>query len=72
MSKIEWTNETWNIITGCRKHSEGCQNCYAETMHKRLTAMGQEKYKKRIEEWEKLIKRTKIKLEALSELEGIK
>lgn len=45
MTKIEWTNETWNIITGCAKKSEGCQNCYAETMHKRLTAMGQEKYK---------------------------
>jgi len=45
MSKIEWTNETWNIITGCTKHSEGCKNCYAEKMHKRLTAMGQEKYK---------------------------
>jgi len=46
MSKIEWTNETWNIITGCNKKSEGCLNCYAETMHKRLKAMGQEKYKK--------------------------
>ncbi len=45
MSKIEWTNKTWNPITGCTKHSEGCQNCYAEKMHKRLTAMGQEKYK---------------------------
>ncbi len=44
MSKIEWTNETWNIITGCNKISEGCQNCYAEKMHKRLTAMGQVKY----------------------------
>ena len=46
MSKIEWTNKTWNPITGCTKHSEGCQNCYAEKMHNRLTAMGQEKYKK--------------------------
>lgn len=45
-TKIEWTNKTWNPITGCSKHSEGCQNCYAEKMHKRLTAMGQEKYKK--------------------------
>lgn len=44
-SKIEWTTETWNIITGCTKHSEGCKNCYAEKMHKRLTGMGQEKYK---------------------------
>ncbi len=45
MSKIEWTNETWNTITGCEKISTGCKNCYAKTMHKRLTAMGQEKYK---------------------------
>jgi len=45
MTKIEWTNETWNPITGCCKKSEGCLNCYAEKMHKRLTAMGQEKYK---------------------------
>ena len=45
-SSIEWTNETWNIITGCSKHSEGCLNCYAEKMHKRLTAMGQAKYSK--------------------------
>ena len=45
MSKIEWTNKTWNPITGCLKYSEGCQNCYAEKMTKRLAAMGQEKYK---------------------------
>jgi len=45
MSKIEWTNTTWNIITGCTKCSEGCKNCYAERMHKRLTGMGQEKYR---------------------------
>lgn len=45
MSKIEWTNETWNPVTGCTKQSEGCQNCYAEKMTKRLAVMGQEKYK---------------------------
>lgn len=45
MSKIEWTNITWNPVTGCNKKSEGCRNCYAETMHNRLRAMGQEKYK---------------------------
>ena len=44
MTKIEWTNATWNVITGCTKYSEGCQNCYAEKMHKRLQAMGQTKY----------------------------
>lgn len=36
MSKIEWTQETWNPITGCSKISEGCTNCYAERMAKRL------------------------------------
>lgn len=50
MTKIEWTDKTWNLITGCTKHSEGCQNCYAEKMHKRLTAMGQDKYKKSFNE----------------------
>jgi protein gp37 len=44
-TKIQWTNETWNVTTGCSKISEGCKNCYAETMHKRLNAMGVEKYK---------------------------
>lgn len=44
-SKIEWTESTWNPITGCTKISEGCLNCYAERMAKRLNAMGQEKYK---------------------------
>lgn len=45
MSKIEWTEKTWNPITGCTKKSAGCKNCYAEVMTRRLQAMGQEKYK---------------------------
>lgn len=44
MSKIEWTGETWNPITGCTKISQGCKNCYAETMAKRLQAMGTRGY----------------------------
>jgi putative ABC transporter subunit len=44
-TKIEWTDKTWNPITGCTKFSAGCQNCYAEVMAHRLQAMGQEKYK---------------------------
>ncbi len=44
-SKIEWTESTWNPVTGCTKISEGCQHCYAERMAHRLHAMGQEKYK---------------------------
>lgn len=44
-SRIEWTEATWNPVTGCTKISEGCRNCYAERMARRLCAMGQEKYK---------------------------
>jgi protein gp37 len=44
MTKIEWTEQTWNPITGCSKISEGCKNCYAERMAKRLQAMGSSKY----------------------------
>lgn len=35
-TKIEWTDESWNPVTGCTKASAGCQNCYAERMSKRL------------------------------------
>src|SRR5665647_1087790 len=44
-SKIEWTESTWNPSTGCTKISDGCVNCYAEVMTRRLKAMGVEKYK---------------------------
>lgn len=44
-SKIEWTEATWNPVTGCTKISPGCANCYAERMAKRLKAMGQLNYK---------------------------
>jgi protein gp37 len=44
-TKIEWTESTWNPITGCTKISSGCKFCYAEVMARRLKAMGQEKYK---------------------------
>lgn len=43
-TKIEWTDKTWNPVTGCTKLSAGCLNCYAETMAKRLKAMRQNKY----------------------------
>jgi protein gp37 len=39
-SKIEWTEQTWNPIVGCTKISAGCKHCYAETMARRLQAMG--------------------------------
>jgi protein gp37 len=44
-SGIEWTELTWNPVTGCNKISPGCKHCYAEAMSKRLKAMGIEKYK---------------------------
>lgn len=43
-SKIEWTEQTWNPVTGCTKVSPGCKYCYAEVMSKRLKAMGVEGY----------------------------
>jgi protein gp37 len=44
-SPIEWTEATWNPVTGCNKISPGCKNCYAERMSKRLKAMGQRNYR---------------------------
>lgn len=44
-SSIEWTEITWNPITGCNKVSDGCKHCYAERMAKRLLAMGNPRYK---------------------------
>lgn len=43
-SRIEWTEATWNPVTGCDRVSAGCDNCYALTLAKRLKAMGAEKY----------------------------
>jgi protein gp37 len=44
-SKIEWTESTWNPVTGCTKISIGCKNCYAERMALRLKAAGQPNYR---------------------------
>jgi protein gp37 len=41
---IEWTDATWNAVTGCDKVSDGCLNCYAETLALRLQRMGNAKY----------------------------
>lgn len=43
-TKIEWTEKTWNPITGCSSVSSGCKNCYAKKMAKRLHAMGNPRY----------------------------
>jgi protein gp37 len=48
-SAIEWTDMTWNPVTGCSKVSAGCKNCYAERMAHRLQAMGQERYSRGFE-----------------------
>jgi protein gp37 len=45
-SGIEWTDATWNPITGCTKISPGCKNCYAERLAKRLKAMGNPRYRR--------------------------
>jgi protein gp37 len=44
-SQIEWTEATWNPVTGCTKVSAGCKNCYAERLALRLQAMGNRRYK---------------------------
>lgn len=43
-SKIEWTESTWNPVTGCTKCSAGCEHCYAATLARRLKAMGNIRY----------------------------
>ncbi|OBB45807.1 DUF5131 family protein [Nocardia sp. 852002-51244_SCH5132740] len=44
MTGIEWTDTTWNPVTGCDRISAGCDNCYAMAMARRLKAMGSAKY----------------------------
>jgi protein gp37 len=44
-SPIEWTDATWNPVTGCDKISPGCKNCYAERLARRLQAMGNRNYR---------------------------
>ena len=48
-STIEWTEATWNPTTGCTKISQGCKNCYAATLSRRLKAMGLSKYRREFE-----------------------
>lgn len=49
ISRIEWTEQTWNPTVGCTKLSAGCKHCYAETMAKRLQAMGAPGYERAFE-----------------------
>jgi protein gp37 len=46
VSKIEWTDSTWNPVTGCSKVSAGCKHCYAERLAFRLQAMGNPRYQR--------------------------
>src|SRR5688500_8360161 len=48
-SSIEWTEVTWNPVTGCDKISPGCKFCYAKTLAHRLKAMGLSNYKNEFE-----------------------
>lgn len=77
MSKIEWTEETWNPTTGCTKVSAGCKNCYAEVMANRLKAMGTSGYEngfeftlmpERLEQPLKKKKATKYFVNSMSDL----
>ena len=43
-TSIEWTDATWGPVVGCTKTSPGCAHCYAETMARRLRAMGRPEY----------------------------
>src|SRR5207247_3714879 len=45
-SGIEWTDATWNPVTGCTKISPGCKHCYAERLARRLKAMGNPRYRR--------------------------
>jgi len=77
-TKIEWTETTWNPITGCSKISPGCRLCYAERLTRRLRGMGQTKYAKGfdqivlhpevLEEPEKWKKPTVVFVESMGDL----
>ena len=47
-TQIEWTETTWNPLTGCIKISPGCKFCYADRLAKRLKLMGQKNYQERL------------------------
>ena len=49
-SHIEWTERTWNPVVGCSKVSAGCKYCYAETMARRLKAMGKPQYQRVVDD----------------------
>ena len=68
MSKIEWTDKTWNVITGCTQVSPACQNCYAKAMTKRLQGMGK-KGIKGAEKYEKEFNKSITRLDSSKEIE---
>lgn len=77
LSKIEWTDATWNPVTGCTKVSAGCKHCYAETLSKRLKAMGVRGYENgfelslmpdRLEHPRHVVKPTRFFVNSMSDL----
>ncbi len=76
-TKIEWTEQTWNPSVGCNKVTAGCVNCYAETMARRLKAMGTKGYEngfkfsiipERLDQPFKIKKPTKFFVNSMSDL----
>jgi protein gp37 len=76
-TKIEWTEQTWNPSVGCTKISAGCKYCYAESMAKRLQAIGVKGYEngfkftilpERLEQPLKIKKPTKFFVNSMSDL----
>ncbi|MDE5603859.1 MAG: phage Gp37/Gp68 family protein, partial [Helicobacter sp.] len=45
MHKIQWTDKTWNVITGCTQISPACDNCYAKAMTKRLQGIAESNFR---------------------------
>lgn len=71
-SKIEWTDRTWNPVTGCTKVSQGCKNCYAERMYERFNGHGSFKkvltHPERLQQPLKWKKPSKIFVNSMSDL----
>lgn len=66
-SRIEWTETTWNPLTGCTKVGQGCVHCYAERMARRLKAMGQPAYQDVVTDGGKWTNKVTLLLDKLDE-----
>lgn len=72
MSKIEWTDKTWNPVTGCTKVSQGCKNCYAERMYEIAVYDNDSEISVRIKEFMVIYNLVDIKMRMLRVLELLK